>query len=251
MKKENTIATFALEHKLAVSAALELFLRAGVMKQSPSEVLTDLDIAALEKYVRSIGQKPSNRAAQKSRLSLDQMEFLKFHNVPMSKVFDATGLAPPKYKSVMKDLGFLVAFGVTPCEKKKHQLRARSGHCVQCDSKHLAYISRYHEDGYVYIARSNEVNLIKIGSSINPSERLGNLIRCRYGGASDWLMVHTYPTKAAARIECTAQQKLEGYRVRKVYYYDGRELECNELFSCEISIALRVVLDVLPTSNGQ
>ena len=139
MKKENTVSTFAEEHNLSISTAVELFLRAGIVKQSPRDVLTDRDIEVFLQFVRN-ERKPTKRVIEKSRLSQEQMAFLKNHDVPMSKVFDATGLATPKWKAEMKELDLLVAFGVTPCERKKHQLRARSGHCVQCNSKSLASV---------------------------------------------------------------------------------------------------------------
>ena len=181
-----------------------------------------------------------------ARLTVAQKRFLSQYDVPLSRVFDANGLRKSEYHAAMKQLDMLVAYGVTPCSKAGHTLRTRSGHCAQCDAKNLAFLRRHHEDGEVYLARSRQTGLVKIGSSIKPSVRVKNLNGYFYGGTDDWEIHCSYFTSHAARIECDAQRKLANYRLTRVYYFDGRQIECNELFECRVETALRALRAVLP-----
>jgi len=100
-----------------------------------------------------------------AQLTKEQLDFLKSQGVPLSKVFDATGMGPSKYSTVMKDLGMVVAYGVTPCGKAGHRLKTRSGHCVQCKTANLAFQARFDDPGEVYVARSAKQNILKVGTS--------------------------------------------------------------------------------------
>ena len=56
-----------------------------------------------------------------TQLTEDQKLFLKSQGVNANEVFDATNLTPKEYSKIMRDEGYKVAYGVTPCS-----LRTRS-----------------------------------------------------------------------------------------------------------------------------
>lgn len=67
-----------------------------------------------------------------AKLTKEQKAFLDRVGVPLSRVFDASGMRTAEYKQAMRDLGMWVAYGASPCEAEGHTLRSRTGHCVQC-----------------------------------------------------------------------------------------------------------------------
>ena len=69
-----------------------------------------------------------------TKLTDSQTKFLGTQGIPLSQVFDATGMKSSEYKQIMKDIGMVVAIGVTPCDASGHTLRTR--HCSElfdCD----------------------------------------------------------------------------------------------------------------------
>ena len=98
-------------------------------------------------------------------LTRDQIDFLYSQEIPLSHVFDATGMRKVDYAKVMKDAGFSFAYGTTPCAKGGHSLRTRQGHCIQCSTSVISYQTRYRAPGYVYIAGSPGARLLKIGTT--------------------------------------------------------------------------------------
>ena len=100
-------------------------------------------------------------------LTDEQKTFLMAHQIPLSKVFDATGMSTKEYQRAMKGTNMLVAFGAIPCAKEGHTLRTKSGHCLPCKPERIAYQKRSVSKGHVYIAGSMKGRYIKIGLSKN------------------------------------------------------------------------------------
>lgn len=178
-------------------------------------------------------------------LSAEQKAFLEEHGIPLSKVFNAKGIPSSRYKAIMKAGDFLLAYGVTPCRRGAHTLRTRHGHCVQCDTKHIAYIRRYSEPGYVYLAYAKSKNLVKVGASIDPNVRESHLNCYAYGGASDWVVIETFYTKDYAKHEHLAHQHLTAHRTTGKYFDRGGWIECNELYTCSVAEATNAIVAAL------
>ena len=136
-----------------------------------------------------------------ANLSDEQKEFLAKLRITESKVLDATGMPTKKYKKIMLEKGYSVAIGVSPCTRKKHTLRSKSGHCLQCDSKGLVYANRHHISGVVYLAESKCEKLIKIGIADYPHERIKQLNYLEYAGVSDWTVTHYMKCDSVGRVE--------------------------------------------------
>lgn len=183
----------------------------------------------------------TNLEIKMTRLTEEQAQFLNHHHVSLSRVFDATGLAKSEYRIRMKELGASVAIGVTPCFAMSHTMRSRAGHCVMCNPLHLAFQGRYEDAGDVYVAHSQQLNLVKIGTSANAHERMNQINYYGYGGANDWKIQYIKTVEKAARIEFEAQKRIGSNRAWRTYIKDGEEVDCQELFNCDVKTAIESV----------
>ena len=177
-----------------------------------------------------------------TRLNRKQLAFLRDKQVPISRVFDATGMQKPDYQAAMKDLDKWVAYGVTPCKKEGHTLRTRGGHCVQCDTKPLGFLIRFDAPGQVYVARARRVGLVKVGCSKDTEIRIDLLNEWSYGGRTDWVACYWEECDTAGVVENFAQQQLKKHAKQGIYYPNGGVIrECRELFTCKPELAIKVV----------
>ena len=124
-----------------------------------------------------------------AKLTDDQRFFLKTQKLPLSQIFDASGMRKAAYAEAMKAAGANFAFGTTPCARGGHTLRTRAGHCIQCDTSKIAYQMRHHRAGFVYLAGSPSTAQLKIGSTGDLSDRESKLRDYAYGGAADWEII--------------------------------------------------------------
>jgi hypothetical protein len=177
-----------------------------------------------------------------------QKNFLKHHQIPLGRVFDASGMRPGDYKREMSALGKLVAIGVTPCSKAGHTMRTAAGHCAECRPANLAFHRRYDAPGEVYVARSKGVRLTKVGSAKSAVERVRHLNVYQYGGGSDWQIEFYEATATAGRIEFAAHQLLSKHSASGTYFKGGRDIECQEIFSCSVTVAVNAVRQALATT---
>jgi hypothetical protein len=181
-----------------------------------------------------------------AELTSEQRAFLAAHAIPLSAVFDASGMRRPDYQATMKGLGKSFAFGVTPCNRAMHTLRTRAGHCIQCDTSKIAYMLRYDATAFIYIAGSANGQLIKVGSSGDVHERRGILNGFRYGGQSDWQMLAFANCPSAGRVEFAVHAELSPFQVPGRYTQGGKERSCYELFRCDFADARDAVCSELP-----
>lgn len=183
----------------------------------------------------------------------EQMRFFEKHFIPLSKVFDASGLTASQWKSEMKALGMEVAIGVNPCSKASHTMRTHSGHCLQCGTHNLAFLRRYEDAGSVYIAVSKSSSLLKVGTATDATMRIQTLNSHGYGGVDDWRLSYEQPCDKAGRVEFEAQKILRSYRANDINYQkQGMTVSCQELFSCNLSCAIQAIstaLNFLGVSN--
>jgi hypothetical protein len=178
-------------------------------------------------------------------LSPDQLFFLQTQNIPLSSLFDASGMRTADYQAVMKAEGKSFAYGVAPCGSGGHTLRTRRGHCIECDHARIAFMLRHDKRAYVYIAASYAGKLIKIGSSGDVADRTKKLCEYLYGGYGDWQVLSTAATDAAGRIECNVHSRLAQYSVAGEYIRAGHRQNCYELFRCDFSDARDALLAAL------
>jgi hypothetical protein len=181
-----------------------------------------------------------------TKLTEDQLAFLERYGVSASDVFDATGLPTAVWKVLAKAQGKRFAFGTTPCEKKRHTIRTRGGHCFQCNPENKSYITRHEVEGYVYIAQSKATSLVKVGMTTDLEERGRQLNVYRYGGARDWRIVATAWVGRAGKIESNTQAALRDCVVFANYTKAGVSIDCRELFKTDLKTAKIALARQLP-----
>lgn len=155
-------------------------------------------------------------------LTKEQNDFLIKHNISIDMVFDAKGLGPSKYRDIMREKNKFIAINVSPCKKKGHTMRIRTGHCLQCDPRGFIYLIRSNSPGIVYIARTNTGKRYKVGySSSIEKDREKSLNRTSYAGFSDWTFLFIIQSSVAGFIENEVKKKLY-FKIRGSYYkHDG------------------------------
>jgi hypothetical protein len=174
-----------------------------------------------------------------SKLTKSQLIFIEKMELGLHDLFDASGLRTTEWKLQMRELGKLVAFGVTPCVAKGHSLRTRAGHCVQCSPANLSYLKRMNEPADVYVAWSTSSKMAKIGLSKDAYKRLESLNIFKYGGANDWKMKLIYECENGGEVENKAHQILSEYTKSGVTYMNGNiERFCTEIFKCRLNQAI-------------
>jgi hypothetical protein len=179
-----------------------------------------------------------------AELTKEQLDFLAKHNVSLKYVFDATGLSKTEYRPIMKELNKYIAFNVTPCNKSGHELRTRSGHCVQCNTAHLAFQKRNDSSGITYIAGSINGEVIKVGFTKAVEIRSKSLNRSNYAGYNDWEILFAIESGDAGRIETKANATLYKYAYSTDYEHDGHWQDSHETYHCSYSNAKKIVLDI-------
>jgi hypothetical protein len=135
------------------------------------------------------------------RLSRVEADFLVRHSIPDAWVFDAKGMPRSIYRELMRASGHILATGVTPCRAAGHRLRTRAGHCVVCKPVNLLFLLRYHIPMDVYVARSFDLELAKIGVADDAAERIRSLNKEGYAGGYDWELYDSIHCRNAARVE--------------------------------------------------
>jgi hypothetical protein len=170
-------------------------------------------------------------------LTNEQRDYLEQKGIPLSSLFDATGMATWFWQSRMKELGFGFAFGTKACKRGGHTLRTRKNHCIQCNPQSISHYKRYRQNGYVYIAGSLTTKRIKVGMTTDLVERKKQLNIYRYGGASDWDVLATAWTERAGEVENNTQRLLRPHSISASYVKAGEAITCNEIFSCKFGIA--------------
>ena len=176
-----------------------------------------------------------------SDLTKVQENFLERHQISSSSIFDATGQRPKNYKAAMRKLGKVVAFGVTPCKKYGHRLRNRSVHCIQCNPASIAFQARHTKTGFVYVAGSKNLRLIKIGFSSNVDNRMDSLNFLNYASTSDWICLYWTSSEAAGKLEYESQNSLKQYMKPTSYLRDGYSVRCLETFACSVKHAIKAI----------
>jgi hypothetical protein len=183
------------------------------------------------------------------RLTTEEMLFLHRHKVPMSMVFDATGIADWQ-SEIDEDKYF--AFGTTPCKREGHTLRSRSNNCIQCKTANIAFQLRNTKPAEVYVAASRSKQLFKVGSTTELNRRIEMLSRVAYGGATDWFVIANVRCKKAGAVEFQIHKKLESFQYEVAYVDAGREIQAYELFSCDYqSVRITFIASVPEDERGQ
>lgn len=174
-------------------------------------------------------------------LTDEQLSFLETKGVPLSKVFDATGMSKGEYQAAMKPLELWLAFGVTPCKEAGHRMRTRAGHCVQCDPAKISFIARHEKLGEVYVAHSPRLHYIKVGSADNAQVRIRSLNTHKYGRIDDWKLIYKASFAQSGNAEFLVHKALKAHHSPRANSDGASSIESQELFSCAPEVAVKAI----------
>ena len=179
---------------------------------------------------------------------MDQFDkdWLLSKGIPLSEVFDASGMALKQYKEAMRRADKYVAINVTPCKRAGHRIRTRHGKCIACDVTQYAFSKRHRTSGHVYLAASQSSGLLKVGMATNLENRLTNLSQRLYGGAKDWKLVVSLEVENAGKVEAEVHSELKEYQADGSYFDGDHQQSCFELFRCPLQTAV----DAFQQRNG-
>lgn len=155
-------------------------------------------------------------------------------------MFDARDYSQATWFRLIKEAGKTVALG-SPCRKAGHRLRSRKGHCVQCDTKILAFAGRYDPKQYLYVAGSLRARLIKIGVCKDLRQRIRQICAERHGDARDWEVIYAVEIERAGEIEGRVLTRLDCFTIHSQYWKNGSLQKSIELRRCSISQALEAM----------
>lgn len=183
-----------------------------------------------------------------TELTGEQIEFLEHHDIPLERVFNATGMRTKDYKEAMRQEDCWVAYGVTPCKEAGHTLRSRAAHCIQCDPARITHLKKHVQSGLVYVAWSERKGLVKVGVTDNTVKRVGLLNSEMYGGAYDWKLIRAWECDQAGKLETAAHRELAAHATTGYYLKNDMLTECNELFMCSYQHAVEIVSQIVEPS---
>jgi hypothetical protein len=169
-------------------------------------------------------------------LTDSQRHFIASQGISEDEVFDASNMSARWYKSEMEREGKLFALVANPCYRG-HYLRSRSGHCIQCDTKRIAFIKRHYKAAFVYIVGSRSEKLLKIGSSDSPWDRGSHLNQLGYGGVTDWKSLYHASFPDAGKVEFNVHGLLSSFASPRNYFREGVYTSCREIFACQYTAA--------------
>lgn len=169
-------------------------------------------------------------------LTDEELAFLRWHEIPLDSLFDASGLAGARLKRAMEADGKYFAYNANRCARG-HRLKSRAGHCIQCRPASIAFLKRYFAEGYVYVAGSVAGRLLKVGTTQDIGARPDHLNSLRYGGRGDWKIVAYAHTSNSGRVEGEAHGRLAPYAFADDGLRDGRGARSIELFRCNFTDA--------------
>jgi len=177
------------------------------------------------------------------KLSAAESKFLLDLGIPPEWVFDAKGMPPRIYRDIMRASGQILAAGVTPCNAAGHRLRTRAGHCVVCKPLNLVFLLRYHLTLHVYVARSMELELAKIGVAEDAEVRIQSLNAEGYACTDDWELHDWIYCKNAARVEARVATQFAASRVGLPWVKKGVPVTAFEVFDELPEVLFEAVVD--------
>jgi hypothetical protein len=173
-------------------------------------------------------------------LTASELKFLRSQGLGPNDVMDVRHLPQWMWFQEIKERGKTIALG-SRCRKAGHRLRSTKGHCVQCDTKILAFASRFNLKQYLYIAGSLDARLIKIGVCKDLGQRIRQICAERHGDARDWEVIYAVEIERAGEIEAGVLSRLRQYSICSHYWKDGMLQQSIELRRCTISQAMEAM----------
>ena len=183
----------------------------------------------------------SGKARIETAFRSDELRFIESHRALEPWMFmDAREMSPAERKVATDQNGKKFIIGV-PCRAAGHRLRTKAGACIQCKPEKIAHQLRSSQPGIVYIAGSQSLGAIKIGSTNDVDDRIKQANAQSYGGTKDWELLFHVKVGAKGKIEDHIKQKLNTARIAATYFKNGREQQATEIFRVDFKTAQNAV----------
>lgn len=180
-----------------------------------------------------------------AKLTKEEKEFLKQHDIRKTNVFDGERYTRPYIKAFMKCEGKEFYIG-PPCNSSGHRIRTRAGHCAQCDTSRVGFMKRHGATAQVYVAQALDVGLVKVGSAADAYERMDTLNEYDYADSCKWEVYGlTEDIPKAGEVEFRVHKLLDKDRATAEYFKDGAWRDCREVFTCSPDTALDAINEVI------
>ena len=163
--------------------------------------------------------------------------FCDIHGIPLDRLFDAAGLKRCEYKEIMKLENKWAAYGVNFCGNS-HSLRNRHGSCLICKPARVAFLLRVKMSGYLYIASGAGGNLMKLGFSGDPAQRIKIANYEQWGGYGDWCLRAFGWSVMAGSLECELHAEFYDERVPLPWDRNWRPTVTKESYKSDINGAV-------------
>jgi len=185
-------------------------------------------------------------------LRIEEIEFCENNDIECWQIFDADGLKKSEWREEIEfDKDYRLVGNTSPCKNYGHTLRTRSGHCVICNPISYRKQVNYHKSGTIYISYSDELGLVKIGSSDseNADRRIQSLNSTGYAGAHDWVLERSYSMHDTGVAETKLHNELKFYQKFITYTRkDNYDVEtAQEIFDIEVEDAITIVEELFYT----
>jgi hypothetical protein len=131
-----------------------------------------------------------------------------------------------------------------------HRLSNSRGRCVQCQPNLLNRTHRWIDDGFVYLAESKAVKLIKLGVCQDLTKREKTLNGHTWAGTDDWTMRTYHWTIAAGMFEHAVGKRLERFKAVTSYFRYGRATSTKEVYVCSLRTAKNAMVAEVMNSSG-
>lgn len=166
----------------------------------------------------------------------ETIDFFDKHNIDLKYVIDADGKPVNDFLiEIMRQQKKYFAFNTTFCEKG-HNLRARSKHCIVCDTFKIQKYKELYNPGFVYIAGSKRKKIIKIGSSKDNwtiSKRQSYLNEKKgYAETNDWKILYSVFCDQRGFHEKEIHKILEPYFAAGMVYQKEDLTNSTEIYYC-------------------
>ncbi len=217
------------------------------------EKIQKLKEYALNEYVEDLGrrseylnspyfiipnQKLIDRSEQMAKLIA---EFLVKYDVEVSDIFDATGMKKKEWREAIEGTDYKLVMNAGLCNKEYHNLKTRAGHCAICNPRNLRLQERYYESGYIYLAHSETLDLIKIGVSNDPENRVLVMNDQGYGDFDDWTLEYNEYSSKPYQIESAAHNYLNDFRFDITFERLGITETSREIFDCSVEEGIEAI----------
>ena len=129
-------------------------------------------------------------------MNKETSEFFEKHNIDLKFTIDAMqNVINENFKNLMRSQNKYYAYNTNLCEKG-HNIKSRSNHCLICDSYDIKIYKELYDSGFIYIAGSKKLKLIKIGSSKDnltvAKRQLSLNDKKGYAETNDWKILVSY-----------------------------------------------------------